>query len=563
MLTTIIQENTYQDSVTLMVLSNHVSSLEGINKVSIMMGTPANLDIFKSTGFYTEELEAATPQDMCIVVDAETDQTEPLLKAIHDFLNNQTKQEGAGQAEVRSWKAALEELPGANLALLSIPGQYVEYETRKALNQGLNVHIFSDNVPVEVERELKQLADDKGLLVMGPDCGTASLAGIPLAFTNVVREGRVGIVGASGTGIQEVATLIDRLGGGVSHAIGTGGRDLSTEIGGISMKAGIRALADDATTDTIVVISKPPAKEVREEIEQLLQQVNKPVVAFFVGEHGLAPVNHVVYADTSEEAALLALGKSTQERNRTEVTSTGASRIIGLFSGGTLAAETADLMALSFGVEADSEHRDGFSFDYDGNVVIDLGDDVYTQGKPHPMIDPSTRIDFINRYCDTDESIVLLLDNVLGYGSHENMAGALLPTLTKLQATRPNVEIIVNVCGTEEDPQRYSAQKQLFEAAGILVAESNVAAVEYALRMIGTEVPQFEQKTVPSVEPSTQTIESSEAIQQLLRAPKVVNLGLRSFADAVISEGGHSVQYNWQPTAGGKPHLQRLLALMS
>ena len=563
MLTTIIQENTYQDSVTLMVLSNHVSSLEGINKVSIMMGTPANLDIFKSTGFYTEELEAATPQDMCIVVDAETDQTEPLLAAIHDFLNNQTKQDSGDKKEVRSWKAALEELPGANLALLSIPGQYVEYEARKALNQGMSVHIFSDNVPVDVERELKQFADEKGLLVMGPDCGTASLAGIPLAFTNVVQKGRVGIVGASGTGIQEVATLIDRLGGGVSHAIGTGGRDLSTEIGGISMKAGIRALAQDESTDTIVVISKPPAKAVREEIEQLLQQITKPVVAFFVGEHGLAPDNHVVYADTSEETALLALGKSTDERTRVEHIPGEATRIVGLFSGGTLAAETADLLALSFGVEADREHRDGFSFDYEGNVVIDLGDDVYTQGKPHPMIDPSTRIDFINRYCDTNDSIVLLLDNVLGYGSHDNMAGALLPTLQALQTSRPNVHVIVNVCGTEQDPQRYSAQKQLFESAGIFVAESNVAAVEYALRMIGNEVPQFEQKAVPTVASSPQTVESSEAIQQLLRAPKVVNLGLRSFAEAVTSEGGQSVQYNWQPTAGGKPHLQRLLALMS
>lgn len=563
MLTTIIQENTYQDSVTLMVLSNHVSSLEGINKVSIMMGTPANLDIFKSTGFYTSELETATPQDMCIVVDSETDQTERLLVAIHDFLNNQTKQESGDKQEARSWKGALEELPDANLALLSIPGQYVEYEARKALNQGMNVHIFSDNVPVEVERELKQLADQNGLLVMGPDCGTASLAGVPLAFTNVVQTGRVGIVGASGTGIQEVATLIDRLGGGVSHAIGTGGRDLSTEIGGISMKAGIRALEQDASTDTIVVISKPPAKEVREEIELLLQQVTKSVVAFFVGEHGLAPKHHVIYADTSEEAALLALGKSTTERKRMEQVSNEATRIVGLFSGGTLAAETADLLALSFDVEADREHRDGFSFDYEGNVVIDLGDDVYTQGKPHPMIDPSTRIDFISRYCDTDDSIVLLLDNVLGYGSHENMAGALLPTLQELQTSRPNVHVIVNVCGTEQDPQRYSAQKQLFESAGIFVAESNVAAVEYALHMIGKPVPKFEEKTMPSVERNTPQVESSEAVQQLLRAPKVINLGLRSFADAVTNEGGQSVQYNWQPTAGGKPHLQRLLALMS
>src|SRR5580704_9603583 len=97
--------------------------------------------------------------------------------------------------------------------------------------------IFSDNVPIAEEASLKHEARERGLMVMGPDCGTAIIGGVPLAFANAVPRGDIGIIGASGTGIQEVSTLIARAGRGVRHAIGTGGRDMHAEVGGLTTLA--------------------------------------------------------------------------------------------------------------------------------------------------------------------------------------------------------------------------------------------------------------------------------------------------------------------------------------
>lgn len=244
MLYTIIKENTYQDSIVLMLLSNKLSAIDGVNQVSIMMGTPANKDIFKSSGFDTAELDNAKPNDIVVIVDTDD---ESKVDEVNEQVDAELKGKGEEddkskkQDEASNWNRALELANNPNLALISIPGQYAAMEAENALKNNLNVFMFSDNVAKSDEVRLKQMAHEKGLLVMGPDCGTGIIHSLPLAFTNTVNEGDIGVIGASGTGIQEVTTIIDREGKGVTNAIGTGGRDLSTEVGAITMLDSIKS----------------------------------------------------------------------------------------------------------------------------------------------------------------------------------------------------------------------------------------------------------------------------------------------------------------------------------
>ncbi|MDO5079220.1 MAG: acyl-CoA synthetase FdrA, partial [Streptococcus minor] len=310
MLITEILENNYQDSINLMLLTQKVNSLPEVVKSQIMMGSDANKDILENSGLLSEEAKAASPNDLVIVVESETqDVKAEVLQLVDEFLSDLSVKTNSDKQTktVSSLAEALEVLPDANLALFSIPGEYGAVEMEKALRKGLNVFSFTDNIPVEDEKRLKDLAHEKGLLMMGPDCGTGIISSVPLAFTNVIRPGNIGIVGASGTGIQEVTTIIDRLGAGVVHAIGTGGRDLSEKVGAITVKDAILALDKHEPTDVICVISKPAAKEVRDEVVTLLQSVSKPVVAIFLGEKPDSHEGNVYLAHTLEETARLAV----------------------------------------------------------------------------------------------------------------------------------------------------------------------------------------------------------------------------------------------------------------
>ncbi|WCF06529.1 acyl-CoA synthetase FdrA [Paenibacillus thiaminolyticus] len=579
MLKTIIKENVYQDSVSLMLLTNKLSAMEGINRISVMMGTPANLDIFRNTGLYTPELERAKPNDICIVVDTEqTEKVTEVLNEIDSFLKNQALAGAKNNYDkVRTWDRAMQLLSDANLALLSIPGEYVADEAHKALDKGLHVFIFSDNVSEADELALKRKAKEKGLLVMGPDCGTGILAGVPIAFANVISKGTIGIVGASGTGIQEVSTIIDRLGGGVSHAIGTGGRDLSESIGALTMLDGIAALEADTNTELIVVISKPPAPEVKKKVTAFLQSLSKPSVAIFTGEKPLEPEGNVYYAYTLEDTAVMAVQLaygSTPASPGTQGTGaegghalqSGQSYIKGLYSGGTLATEAAMLVREAFGIPASLKHEDGYIFKDQGHEIIDLGDDIYTKGRPHPMIDPSTRKELIDKMAKDPETAVILFDVVLGYGSHEDMAGELIPSirnaLTHASGEGRTVYFVCSVCGTEQDPQNYGEQRRKLEEAGVIVEDSNVQAVKRALHLVGKSVPPAS-SGAPTGTPhgSANAPEVPEATAKLLSGkPRVINLGLASFADTIHRYEGKVVQFDWRPVAGGNKKLANILS---
>jgi FdrA protein len=546
MIYSIIKSNTYQDSLRLMQLSTMLSGTDGTNRVSIMMGTPANKKILRNAGLDTPDLDGAKPTDLVIVADvADASVGDSLIVKVDEFFCHRASVSGrSGLRSARSLERAVGILGQADLALVSIPGQYVAPEVHRLLDRGIHAFIFSDNVSISDEVALKRKAREGGLLVMGPDCGTGRIRGLPLGFANVVRDGSIGLVGASGTGVQEVMVHIDQLGGGVSHTIGLGGRDLSAEVGGITCLQALRALDADAATDVVVLISKPPAASVRDEVIGVADKLSTPVVAILLGERAAGVEGNVHYAKTLEETARVAVELAGTRAARPAVLRPEQRWIKALYAGGTLAAEAAMLLEDSLGPTRNAER---------GHEVIDLGDDVHTRGRPHPMIDPSLRAGRIAAVFDDPEIAVLLLDVVLGHGAHSNPAGALAAVivdgLAKLHADGRDLAVVASVCGTEEDPQSSSAQRLILEQAGVAVLPSNAAAVRHAVAILQRR------------DASTVALPATpEPIRRLLaEPPRIVNIGLREFAEPLLRLGAQVVHYDWRPVAGGDRRLQALI----
>ena len=572
MLFTYIEKNSYHDSINLMLLSNHLNELDGVIKGQAMMATEANKTIFEGAGLYSDELTQASPNDLAILVESDNQEImSTILEEVENFLddlsidNNQDSNQ-----QVDNWEDALKVLPDANLALISIPGEYAPYEIDKALDKGLHVFCFSDNIPVETEARLKEKAHEKGLLLMGADCGTGLISSVPLAFTNIVRPGNIGIVGASGTGIQEVSSIIDRLGGGVSHAIGTGGRDLKEAIGARTMLEAITALEDHVLTDVICVISKPPAPAVRDKVMQTLQSLSKPVVAIFLGEEPDAHVGNVSVAYTLEETAQIAVdlakGAELKTSYRQELkndvsdSSMKGKKIQGLYSGGTLATEAAMLISEALELP-DTPATYGYLLQAQGHEVMDLGDDMYTQGKPHPMIDPSVRIEKLHQAIENESTGVILFDLVLGYGASQSMAETLLKEITAAkEKSGEKIEFVASVVGTDGDPQNYGSVIQSYQEAGVLIEESNERAVRLALKLLDFNIADKEKERVDDVTAEVELAPVSSRIEDLLNsAPRVINIGLSSFFDPIVKHGGQAVQFNWRPLAGGNKKLIHIL----
>ncbi len=566
-----VKKGSYHDSVVLMLLTNRLAGIAGVNKISVMMATPANKEIMRQSGFATEEVDAAAANDMVIAADIEDD---GLLSSIQQeielFFTDQSNTVHSREQmhSVRSWEAAREQCPNANLAVISIPGMYAAMEAERALDEGMNVFMFSDNVSLEDEVRLKRKAHGKGLAVMGPDCGTGIIQGVPIAFTNHVRPGRIGIVGASGTGIQELTTIIDRMGEGVSNALGTGGRDLHAQVGGITMLDLIDCMEADDSVEVLIVLSKPPAKQVREKINMRLGSFSKPVVSLFMGEKPTMHEQGFFHAYTLEEAACIAVALVRGEKpvypgeiKGVDGFAAEEKKVIkAYYSGGTLAEEAAMLIRDALHVEKAPEKHEGYMLNLDGHVVIDLGDDVYTQGTPHPMIDPAKRIECMKAAMDDPETGVILFDVMLGYGSHADMAAALLPGIKNLQdrARQENRKLlfVTTVCGTNSDEQNYAHVVAELEEADVIVCETNRAAVLTALHGIGREVLEPEKEILPKKQYQWNTESRLEKLRELLSGvPRVVNIGLQSFSDIFAKFGCEVVQFDWTPPARGNMEL--------
>lgn len=576
MLKTVVKKGSYHDSVVLMLLTNKISTIKGVKKVSIMMATPANKDIYRQSGLSTEALEESSANDLVIVADVEEDSLLDTIEAeMEDFFKKQStvNAKNKGTESVKSWGKALAKQPDANLAVISIPGEYAAFEAERALDEGMNVFLYSDNVTIEDEKALKEKAHAKGLAVMGPDCGTGIIQGVPIAFTNNVSKGSIGIIGASGTGIQELTTIIDRLGEGVTNAIGIGGRDLNAAVGGITMADMIDAMEDDDTVKVLIIVSKPPAKEVRDNISDRLSNFSKPVVTLFVGEKPEYHEENFYHAYTLDEAARLAVSlvrgtkapEASADADESKFFKAEENKTIkAYYSGGTLANEAAMLIKDAMDVRVPPEDIEGYMLQLEGNIVVDLGDDAYTKGKPHPMIDPAKRIECMENAIDDESTGVILLDIMLGYGSHEDMAGALLPSIIRLRDKAKEagrrVFFIATVCGTRKDYQGYDEAVKKLKDAGVIVCENNKLACRTAIRAIGRDfkepVKEIRAKKVVEVEKHT----PSEELRHLLSdKPHIINVGLKSFAEVAEKFECEVVQYDWMPPAGGDVELIKTL----
>jgi FdrA protein len=388
----------------------------------------------------------------------------------------------------------LAKLGSVNIAQISVPGAYAAAEALKAVKQGLNVFMFSDNVPLAQEVAIKQEAKKRGVLVMGPDCGTAIIGGVPLGFANNVRKGNIGLVAASGTGLQEVTTQIHRMGGGVSHAIGTGGRDVYADVGGITMLQGIDLLAKDDDTKVIAIVSKPPAPEVTVKVMAALARAGKPAVVLFLGSDLKSADKNIRTVQTMVDCAAVAVKLANIKRNwlasypipRKPLFHKAQHYLRALYSGGTYCSEAQTIWAKSGlavwsnipvnkALLLDNPKRASFE-----HTALDLGDDDFTVGKPHPMIDQAARIERLLREAADPTVRVILLDVVIGWGAHADPASELAVAVVqaKKMATKAkrHLAVIGFVCGTELDPQGLAAQEKKLRDAGMVLAPNSASA---------------------------------------------------------------------------------------
>lgn len=507
---TIIRSNAYYDSVTLMRISTEAGKLEGVSDVLVGMGTELNKDTLRNVELLTKEAEAASPNDLMIGVRAEdADKIDEVFKKIEEMfsIKKNTKSEDKQKIYERIEEVgSLNE--GYNMAVISVPGVYAAREAKNALDQGMHVFLFSDNVTVEEEIELKDCANKRGLLLMGPDCGTAIINGVPLGFANRVRRGNIGIVGASGTGTQQVTTLIDTLGAGVSQVIGTGGRDLSQKVGGRTTLAALDALNEDGATEVVVIISKPPALEVAEKIFNKAGKMKKKVILCLLGAKLMDNLpDNITQCTSLEETAVrasaIALNSEVylneKETNLSLIEEFKKMRkpeqkyVRALFGGGTLCDETMTLfrqknIPMFSNIPLDESETLEDVEKSQGNTLLDMGDDYFTRGKPHPMIEPSLRTKRIITDALDRETAVMLLDIELGHGCHPDPAGVAVTGAVeankKLQMENRRVLWIAALIGTADDPQNMQEQIKKLRDAGFVVYESNIRAAELAASLV-------------------------------------------------------------------------------
>ena len=465
---------TYLDSVLQMAGTRSMLEVDGVDWAAAAMATPANVGTLVERGFDAPE---ASANDLFIAVSAPDEGVvDKALAAGEQRLFSTPVSAGAAADERHA--RSLSDVDGANVAVISVPGDYAALEAHKALTAGLDVLLFSDNVSVEDEVALKDRAGEVGKLVMGPGAGTAMLGGVGLGFANVVKPGRVGVIAAAGTGAQEAMALLDRWGVGVSHVVGLGGRDLSEAVGGRMAKLAVAAMRDDPGTDAILLVSKPPSERVAQEVVALAGDT--PMVASLVGLKGdLALPEGVTVVRTLEAGVLATLdGLGIERPDLSTVDGERAEGLLrGLFSGGTLCYEALVILTDLVGPIWSNTPLDKklhVPAPPGSHICLDLGEEEYTKGRPHPMIDPEARVEHLQEARDDPDVGVVLLDVVLGHGSHPDPAGQLAPTCAEIRSR--GAQVVAYVLGTDQDPQGFAGQRAKMIDAGCVVAPTNAAA---------------------------------------------------------------------------------------
>ncbi len=492
-----IRTGAYYDSAFLMQLQRSMAGLPGVQDAGVVMGTESNKEILAHIDLLPPEARAAKPDDLVVVVRAnDAAAAEAALGQLTELLVHKKSRIEQDYLPT-SLETAAQMLPEAEWVLISVAGRYAAGVARNALRLGKHVFLFSDNVSVEEEIELKKTASEKGLLVMGPDCGTAIIRGIGLGFANKVRLGPIGVVAAAGTGLQQVSSRIHQLGSGMTYGIGTGGRDLSEKIGAVTFRQAVELLSRDEETKVIVMVSKPPAPKVAEEVLKAARQAGKPVVVNFIGRtRGTKQLDNLYFATSLDDAARLAVELANNPPTN-QVSSDhnlgrfapGQRYLRGLFSGGTLAYEAQYILQdylpqVLANAPLNKENKLPNSLVSQAHSIVDLGEDEFTVGRLHPMMDNEMRIRRLMEEAADPEVAVIMLDVVIGYGSHPDPACELAPAIEKAKALAEKngryLEVVAVVTGTDEDPQNFDGQIQQLKAVGVWVETSNDKMVRYA-----------------------------------------------------------------------------------
>jgi FdrA protein len=565
-----VRSGAYYDSVILMQLQRSLAEQPGVTDAGVVMGTNANKEVLEQSGMLVSEAEAAGADDLVIVV-AGKDKTnvQAALAKVDELIASRRSNSSEQDYHPRSMETAEKMLPNAQWVLVSVPGRYAAGVARQAV--GLNKHVFlySDNVSLEDEISLKQEAAQSGLLVMGPDCGTAIINGIGLGFANKVRSGPIGIVAASGTGLQQVSVRIHQMGSGITYALGTGGRDLSEAVNAITARQGLDLMARDPDTKVIVLVSKPPSPKVADTLVKAARSVGKPVVVNFIGYATASRrVENIYFATTFDEAAELAISlidspEDFAEQPDISKFAPGQRYLRGLFSGGTLQYEALLILqnyvpVIYSNAPLDKKNKLEDSLVSKEHTIIDLGEDEFTVGRLHPMMDNDLRIRRLEKEAADSEVAVILLDVVLGYGAHANPAGELAPAIAAgIKAAKDagrHLEVVAIVCGTDEDPQGMEAQIKLLKDSGARVETSNDAAARY----VGQLLVAIEHSTKPSTQPMMKQVDMAMVKQPLAG----INIGLESFADSLTEQGAQVIHVDWKPVAGDNERLANILERM-
>ncbi len=547
-----VRRGAYYDSVILMQLQRGLTALASVQDAGVVMATPANKDLLKESGLLPESVQAG-PDDLLIVVRADHDRAAREAMAQVDTLLERRRIAVDQEFTPKSLDSAARMAPEADWVLISVPGRYAAQVARQALDLGRHVFLYTDNVALEDEIALKRRAWSSGRLVMGPDCGTAIVHGVGLGFANRVRRGDVGMAAASGTGLQAVASRVHGLGGGISQAFGTGSHDLSAEVGAVTTLQALSHLAQDAATRVIVLLSKPPHPEVAGRVLSAARSCGKPVVVYFLGQPPPARrLGNLQFASSLAEAASLALEASpaVQPRAVTAHTPAGRGRFVrGLFSGGTLATETLQalqvlLHPLYSNVPLRESQRLTDPLHSQAHSLLDLGDDQFTVGRLHPMIDNDLRLRRLRQEAEDAEAGVIILDLVLGMGAHHDPASELAPALAEVRRRRPDLAVGVLLVGTDEDPQDLDRQRRVLSEAGAEVFDTTSDLAEFAATH------------------ASAPIDLPPSLARLDPPLRAINVGLQSFFESLQAQGAEAIHVDWRPPAGGDEALMAILARM-
>jgi FdrA protein len=604
-----LRRGAYCDSIVLLEVQKAMADLPGVLDAGAVMATEVNLALLAARDLLPPGLASTAPDDLLVAVLGESEAAAAGALAQVDALLARRRGGEGGEYRPRSLAAAVKLLPEARWVLVSVPGRWAARVAREALELGRHVFLFSDNVPLAEEVELKAEAARRGLLVLGPDCGTAIVGGVGFGFANRVRRGGVGLVAASGTGLQAVACRLHALGAGVSHALGTGGRDLSAEVGGATALQALDLLRRDRDTRVIVLLSKPPAAEVARRVLAAARATGKPVVVYFQGASAPErPGGRLRFAASLAETAELAVellepaerqaaGADDRGPQATAAghgrgngagargTGAGGSFLRGLFSGGTLAYEA--LLDLSPRVAPLRSNLKAAGVlplpslaASTAHTVLDLGDDAFTVGRLHPMMDPGLLLARLRQEAADPAVGAIVFDVVLGDGAHPDPASELAPAIAEVRALRPELAMVAIVVGTEEDPQGLAGQVERLAAAGAQVVTGVREAIERAAASVARREPSGEAPATRG-EPTAEApaargepagpasgaaggpADAAPVPPDALASPvAAINVGLETFHVSLLAQGAAAVQLDWRPPAGGDARLLALLDRM-